>query len=113
MADFVMLAERPGAANGPPVARTEPSYQSVSSLPAFAEAPSQAIGNYKGVMLCNRPGVEPESAAPHGGASDSAIGIFRTGIPRETLHPKGRGDFIDIVDVSTKPCISRVRSCAC
>lgn len=68
----------------------------------ISEGPTapQAIGNYKGVMLCNRPGVVaeiPEWVKP----TRDGLPVFRAGVPQEVVHPRGRHCGTDI-DYSSK-----------
>ncbi len=46
-----------------------------------------AIGNYKGVMLCNRPVGPSADTAPR--SSDGKPPPFKAGIPAERVNPRG------------------------
>lgn len=87
-----MLAERPSARgmDGAPSAASLPR----SSVSDFGSPAPQAIGNYKGVMLCNRPGVVaevPEWVKP----TKDGLPVFRAGVPHEAVHPRGRDSRVD------------------
>ena len=47
-----------------------------------------SIGNYKGVMLCNRPAAAGGDAGGKGGA-DVKNPPFKAGIPSERVNPRG------------------------
>ena len=100
MADVIMLAERPSNVS----ARSFPAAPSAASFAdsAVSDAAPQAIGNYKGVMLCNRPGViadTPDWLKPAG----NELPVFRAGVPHEVVHPRGRDTLFDRPPVTIPP----------
>lgn len=100
MADVIMLAERPSNVS----ARSVPAAPSAASFAdsAVSDAAPQAIGNYKGVMLCNRPGViadTPDWLKPAG----NELPVFRAGVPHEVVHPRGRDTLFDRPPVKIPP----------
>ena len=100
MADIIMLAERPTNTS----ARGIEAVPSAASFSAYSDAGAapQAIANYKGVMLCNRPGVVaeiPEWVKP----MRDGLPVFRGGIPHETVDPRGRDRCMGDKPVKVKP----------
>jgi hypothetical protein len=74
----VMMAERPSA---------QPSSYGVAE--GSGPSSSASIGNYKGVMLCNRPTGTGEGGKHGEGGASHPAGNFRAGIKQERVDPRG------------------------
>ena len=94
MADAMMLANRPADT-------------AISAGMMDGSSPSISIGNYKGVMLCNRPFAGVQAVAATGGAAKAAFVCGQ--VPREVGLTKYKNDAVAVKRTKKETALTRHR----
>jgi hypothetical protein len=94
MADAMMLANRPADTT-------------ITAGMVDGPSPSMSIGNYKGVMLCNRPFAGVQAVAATGGAAKAAFVCGQ--VPREVGLTKYKKDTVAVRRTKKETALTRHR----